>query len=108
MDEIIEVIGTESALKLSESFGGITLYVGRVLSVDVTNAIGYQAALKISEVYGGCYLYIPNAKAAKMAVRNQLIKSDKSAGVTIRDLVAKYNLSDRRIFSICEWLRNQI
>ena len=102
MDEIIAVIGTQAALNLSDSFGGATLYIGKVLNVDIIHAIGYQAALKLSEVYGGCLLYVPQAKAAKMAVRNELIRSDRASGAGIRDLVAKYGLSDRRIFSICE------
>jgi Mor family transcriptional regulator len=102
MDEIIAVIGTESALKLSESFGGISLYIGKALSGDITNAIGYHAAFKLSAVYDGCCLYVPQAKAAKLAVRNELIRSDRKTGVGIRELVAKYQLSDRRIFSICE------
>ena len=100
MDEIINVIGKEAATKLSESFGGRTLYFSKNPKDDVINAIGYQAALKLSAVYDGCLIYIYNAKAAKMDARNQLIKSDKAAGLSIRDLVAKYNLSDRRIFSI--------
>jgi Mor family transcriptional regulator len=102
MDEIINVIGKEAAAKLSELFGGSSLYVGKASSDDLINAIGYQAAFNLSEVYDGCTLYVPNAKAAKMDIRNQLIKSDKAAGLNIRDLVAKYGLSDRRIFSICE------
>ena len=102
MDEIIVTIGKESAAKLSESFGGRTLYFSKTPKDDVINAIGYQAALKLAEVYDGCLIYIHNAKAAKMDARNKLIKADKAAGLSIRDLVEKYNLSDRRIFSICE------
>jgi Mor family transcriptional regulator len=101
MDEIVNVIGTQAALKLSESFGGMSLYIGKVASVEITHAIGQQAAFNLSAVYDGCCLYIPNAKAAKLAVRNELIRSDRVNGAGIRELVAKYQLSDRRIFSIC-------
>ncbi|MEI6270372.1 MAG: hypothetical protein WCP01_15960 [Methylococcaceae bacterium] len=102
MDEIINVIGKEAAAKLSESFGGSSLYIGKCPDDAVINAIGYDAGLKLSVVYDGCTLYISSGKAANMAARNQLIKSDKAAGLNIRDLVLKYGLSDRRIFSICE------
>ncbi len=43
MDEIINVIGKEAATKLSESFGGRTLYFSKNPKDDVINAIGYQA-----------------------------------------------------------------
>lgn len=101
MDEIIVMIGQDAAAKLSESFGGTSLYIGKASKESVSNAIGQQAALKLSEVYDGCLLYIPNAKAAKIAARNKAIKADKAAGLDIRDLVGKYQLSNRRIFSIC-------
>jgi len=102
MDEIILTIGKESAASLVKALGGTSFYIGKSPTDAVINAIGYQAGLKLSHVYDGNMLYIPNAKAASMALRNQAIKSDRVAGLNIRDLVAKYGLSDRRIFSICE------
>ncbi len=37
----------------------------------------------------------------KMAIRNQSIRNDRAAGMSIRELIGKYDLSGRHIQSIC-------
>ena len=70
MNEIIELIGLEAALKLCNAFAGCRLYIPK-----------HDAIIK-------------------RAKRNELIKADKLAGETIRSIAIKYQLTDRQILSI--------
>lgn len=68
--EIIDCIGLESYYKLSEWFGGSTIYVARANAIVSTQQ------------------------------RNEMIIEDFKNGATYRELAAKYNLSETWIRNI--------
>ena len=69
---------------------------------ELIDVIGYPAASLLCAAYSGCTLYIPTQKSLKLAARNRLIKADRLAGMLLNDLALKYQLTTRRIISICK------
>lgn len=64
LGEIAEIIGVESALKLSESFPGIRIFIPRNVrgSSPIVAAIGIQAARKLARHYEGEAIVVPMAR----------------------------------------------
>jgi Mor family transcriptional regulator len=69
---------------------------------EIVDVLGVDAALLLCAHFGGCSLYIPSAKSLKLAARDRLIRSDRSAGMLLIELSRKYKLTTRRIIAICK------
>jgi len=59
--------------------------------------MGEEAAHKMIKAYSGGWINIPKHTAAELALRNKHIAQDCDAGITIRQLAQKYELSERQI-----------
>lgn len=59
-------------------------------------------------MYGGKLLYFGKNSRVEAQQRRQQIRDDFNRGADIKDLVAKYQLSDRRIYSICHEIQDTV
>lgn len=59
-------------------------------------------ACRLTEAFGGETLHIPKADAARRAVRNALIRRDRSGGQPLNRIARRYGLSERQINSILD------
>lgn len=66
----------------------------------IADLIGIDGAKALSKAFGGTTLYIPKLSTLSIQVRNRQIIGEYTAGVNVKQLSAKYDLSDRRIWSI--------
>lgn len=99
IEELIALIGEGAFVNLSCVFGGQKLYIGTTENTlqKLTIVVGREAAEKMIKAYSGGWITIPKHTAASIALRNKRIIQDCDAGATIRQLVQKYELSDRQI-----------
>ncbi|MDP2830176.1 MAG: Mor transcription activator family protein [Sulfuricellaceae bacterium] len=101
---LVELIGWEAAIRLAETFGGITYDMPRhadsVTGERLTEVIGRAATDRLLECFGGTSIYLPMAATAIRRVRDRAIVADYSAGTGVNELVQKYRLCDRQIWVI--------
>lgn len=102
IDELIALIGEEAFLNLVCVFGGGKLYIGAKENGvrKLTIVMGSEAAHKMIQAYGGGWINVPRHTAAALASRNKQIIKDCDAGLTMRQLASKYELTDRQIYMI--------
>jgi len=109
LHEIAETESVETALIISDEFGGNTIYISRwqegdekqgVVASVLIERIGLNAARQVCQLYGGAHFTIPSCKNLIKKMRNQAICAEVKRGVKRRDLVRKYGISDRQIRSI--------
>jgi Mor family transcriptional regulator len=67
---------------------------------SIVTVIGIESAQAISKVFGGTTVYIPKLSTLSIRMRNRQICEEYDAGVKVSQLSAKYDLSDRRVWSI--------
>jgi len=102
IDELIALIGEEAFIKLACVFGGGKLYIGATENTvkKLTVVIGSEAAHKMIQAYSGGWISVPKHSTAELALRNKQIIQDCDAGITIRQLAQKYELTDRQICNV--------
>lgn len=103
LQDIAELIGLPGTLKLVEAYGGVRLYVPKKIDAahDLAILIGLDNATTLAETYGGeDHFDIPRAVAATRAARDTLIRADRAAGMTHRELALKNKLTERQIRTI--------
>jgi len=103
--EVADFIGVDSALKLADRLGGVTVYLKK-WSDDPHNwsteikrfadAIGITNTETIVRLFDGNYIDIPKCDALFMRHRNELIRQ-QAAAKTSADLAREYGLSQRHI-----------
>lgn len=104
LQEIIDLIGKDEAIKLVSQLGGVTYYFpldGAEKQHVSINPKAWQALCK----YFGGFVYIPNGKNVGLPGRNEEIKGKRRDGAKIIDLAIEYSLSDRQIKTICSGIR---
>lgn len=67
---------------------------------DLAEKIGVRNFIMLAETIGGTTFYLPKAETFTRPIRDQIIKEEFN-GYNFTDLAIKYNLSERRIRSIC-------
>lgn len=103
LQDIAELIGLPSTLKLVEAYGGVRLYVPKKIDAehDLSRLIGLEQATTLAENYGGeDHFDIPRAVAATRAARDTCIRADRANGMTHRELALKNKLTERQIRTI--------
>lgn len=104
LQHLVGLIGWEVAIRLAETLGGITYDMPK--SADcaagerLTEIIGRAATEKLVEHFGGSALYLPMAATAIRRARDRAMVAEYGAGVSVNELVLKYRLCDRQIWSI--------
>lgn len=107
-EELADLIGWPNVQKLIEVAGGQRRIIPATASDEhwLTFTIGRDATDRLCKVYGGSLLDIPRDVAAILRRRNSLISADRTAGMTIRALAAKWILTERQIYNILGSLEN--
>jgi Mor family transcriptional regulator len=119
VQELVDLIGLQKAMKLVRSLGGTTFPVpkrqtrlGELRYNMLADVVGVEEADTLVAHFGGGELYIPRCAAALQAARDAEIneyfvvetnKGRSSAEVVFR-LARRYKLSDRRIWNILKTL----
>ncbi|MDL2266786.1 hypothetical protein LJC46_02210 [Desulfovibrio sp. OttesenSCG-928-G15] len=113
--EISRVIGVTAMIALVKAVGGTTMIIPKAYGVKppasytlLVDFIGETAADKLCRHYGGFKVYIPKCEDALRRLRNVMMTEEYDsrirAGETgtdiVKDLVRRYNLSDRRVEDI--------
>lgn len=107
IQQIIAVVGMDSALKIVQSYGGGAVYVPIKPEPQhpLSDLLGFKALCQLVSVYGGEHLPIPRCLKAIIGVRNQKILSEFLAGKSQRKLAYQYNLTERTINTIVHSVR---
>lgn len=100
--ELIALIGEEAFIKIACVFGGTKIYISSTEEtkqrLDVV--LGSESADKLIEAYHGSWIDIPRQAATKLLLRNKAIVKDYDEGFSPRQIALKFELSERRIWSI--------
>lgn len=101
-DELIALIGEEAFVNLTCVFGGTKLYVGASENMlrKLTIVVGEEAAHKMIRAYSGGWIAISKYTTPEIVLRNRRIVQDYDAGITLRELAQKYELTDRQICNV--------
>jgi hypothetical protein len=97
LNELVHLIGLDSASRLVAAFSGMRLYVPHSPVPDDTlsETIGHQAALALARIYGGDRIDVPNPTPR----RTRIIEL-RADGVSI-DLIARsLHCTRRRVFQV--------
>ena len=80
LEEIVEILGRENALKLIQRFGGTALYVPHNPDEHhpLTLILGVDGAARLASYYGGENLYLPLGRKWLREQQRQLIHRLKS------------------------------
>ena len=105
MDNLIDLVGYDTAFKLSYLYGGSELYVPQGENCLLREQIGAEAFAILQQEYGGTYLWIPQGYRQLIAARNQRIV-EQSATCSVRELAKLFSLTQRRIQQILKEIRN--
>lgn len=69
---------------------------------DRARAFGDLVAGMVADNWGGQIIYVPKDQRGLLLTRNLQIYKEYWEGLTIQDLIEKYDLSQQRIYSILE------
>lgn len=102
LQEIREVIGMESALKLVADCGGTRIFIPKYLPENhrLVTLLGMEVAERLSQYFGGESLSIIRWAEALRVERNMHIIDQYSKGSKIGDLARRFKLTERRIYTI--------
>jgi hypothetical protein len=98
--DLIDCLGREGAFRLIDALGGQTRRIPKKPPRWLTNAIGKPDAQRLVNKYKDTHLGIPKAVSWKRAQRNRAIQADYDAGVSVHELVTKYDLTQAQIVNI--------
>ncbi|MGL4939392.1 Mor transcription activator family protein [Shewanella sp.] len=96
--EIAEAIGVEALAKLEDKFGRSYVYIPTTPKPQIVECIGAEAAAKLSKIYGSFDIYVPRALLKQL--RNNRIRERISAGSSVAEVQAEFNLSPKWIRQI--------
>lgn len=113
--ELARVLGLQTALKMVEYYGGLTLRIphgdtpqGLATLNDLAKNLGEPSAEALAQKYAGTALVVPNCKLALQRARDAALLEDRRAlaaeGMSERQLVQclviKYRLTERYVWRI--------
>jgi Mor family transcriptional regulator len=102
IEELITLVGEEAFIKLAGVFGGEKYYVGATEAAvrKLTIVMGSEPAKKMIDAYSGGWIDVPKYTAAAIILRDKQIIQDCDAGLSIRQLARKYELTARHISNV--------
>lgn len=103
LQAMAQIIGLQGVLALVRAYGGVRLYVPTRLPDDhvLIDLLGRPAAEMLAAEYGGQpHFDIPRAEGLVRALRNRRIQADRAAGLSVRDLALKHQLTERQVAKI--------
>ena len=113
VNDIAELIGYETTLKLVEAFGGVDFAIptGAIDSTalrKLVDTIGSAATQKLTKVYGGDDVYIPRCHAALIQLRNQefcqqvltMVAGGSTQTAAIHHCMKQYGFSERWAYKV--------
>jgi Mor family transcriptional regulator len=115
VQELVDLIGLQKAMKLVRSLGGTTFPVpkrqtklGELRYNMLADVVGVDAADALVRHFGGGELYVPRCAAALQAARDAEINAyfvaetnkGRSSAEVVFHLARRYKLSDRRIWNV--------
>lgn len=102
IQDLEQIIGLPSALKLVEAYGGVRLYVPK--HVDETHSlsklIGHSQAEKLVQVYAGDWIVMPRCEVILRKKRNAELFKMRAQGASARDLALAFALTERYVWSL--------
>ena len=119
VQELVDLIGLQKAMKLVRSLGGTTFPVpkrqtrlGELRYNMLADVVGVEEADTLVKHFGGGELYVPRCAAALQAVRDAEINAyfvaetnkGRSSAEVVFHLARRYKLSDRRVWHILKTL----
>ena len=119
VQELVDLIGLQMAMKLVRSLGGTTFPVpkrqtrlGELRYNMLADVVGVEEADTLVKHFGGGELYVPRCAAALQAARDAEINEyfvaetnkGRSSAEVVFHLARRYKLSDRRIWHILKTL----
>jgi Mor family transcriptional regulator len=106
INDFIDFLGYEPALKIYATYSGVHLSVPKVNTItgDIERLIGDEAFKKLSLMFGDETLNIPNAvkllKDREIIKRNDSIYKDWQNGATQATLARHFSITERTVNSI--------
>ncbi|MBF0165649.1 MAG: DNA transposition protein [Magnetococcales bacterium] len=102
LQELVRVIGAAAALRLVETYGGLTLAIPKRLheSGELTMKLGVETVKLLISWGGGDRVYVPRAEKALRCLRDQEIRRRVDANEKPSFLALQYRLSERRVWAI--------
>ncbi|TBW58538.1 hypothetical protein EZI54_03910 [Marinobacter halodurans] len=102
LKDLIDVVGLEPARKLVSVYGGTRLTVPAKMHAahPLAELLGIEAAQALSRHYALERVDVPTASAATKAARNREMREHHQAGVSVRRLALRYQLTERRVWEI--------
>lgn len=97
-----QVIGAEKADVIVKYLGGTSLYIPSSLKHQQPLArwLGLELAQQVCAEFGGLTIEIPRQAAAQRESRNVSIIADRTAGLSVKSLAFKYQMTTRNIRNI--------
>lgn len=106
VQDLVRIVGYDAAFAIVKAFGGRSIVITKNIAGypqmhhdALVAVIGAEAAAKLAAQYSG-QMYIPRCQTALTQVRWRAIQEDFDAGMKVNELVAKYSISNRQIFTI--------
>lgn len=99
--ELIATIGRDATRRLIEVYGGSPLYIPKCpVDHPITNVLGEASARLLCERFGGLRVIIPLGHQLALERRNEAIRNDREAGLSIPALARRHGVSIRRVYDI--------
>lgn len=97
LNELIEAVGEDAALKLIRAFGGTRLYVPHSPEANdlLASTIGYYAATRLARIYGGDRVDVPNPPPRRIRIM-QL----RASGMSVDAIARELRCTRRRVFQV--------
>ncbi len=110
MQEIVQVIGVESMLKLAAMYGGSTVGVPIASNLSeghpVVRLLGAAKALSLAHIVGGSRLIVPTCRSVNCAIRDAEILEQREKGKTVRWLSRTHGVTERQVMHILRQQRS--
>jgi Mor family transcriptional regulator len=100
--ELIDLIGVSTTRKLMKLHGGQYVYFPQYVDPEhpLVRDLGLTACRALAREYGGLRLLIPMGYEDVLRERNALIHQARDEGATISELVRRFQLCPRSIYTI--------
>ena len=105
-DSLVDAIGLVAARRLVREYGGKQIKIpsgsrpGGTFCAWLDESLGVEAARALKATFGGETITVPMLYDQMLAARNRLIVADFDGGMSMLELVRKYELTERQIRTI--------
>jgi hypothetical protein len=99
--ELRQTIGDDATRILIERHGGGILYVPKTpYGHPLADLLGEDAARALCERFGGLRLVLPLSRQLAREFRDQAIRADRAAGMSVPQLARRHRLSIRQTYNV--------